>query len=270
MSKMFDALRRAEAERRKRTEREGNGEKPSIVRTEMPVLPVREPAHVDPTQLRPSRNGDSRATSDFFRELGILRNSIDTFLERKSKRAILFTSSTRGEGTSTLATNYARLLSMEGTERVLLVEMNAREASLENRFRLSGTPGMSHYMAGKVAFAGLAQSPPDVGFDVIHVGEHEPGRLQLQVESAFPGFLEAAYQQYDTVIIDGAPVITSPEIPPLTAMVDGVVVVVKCDKTKREIVQRSLSMIEQFSGNTLGVVLNRKKYYIPEAIYKRI
>ena len=38
----------------------------------------------------------------------------------------------------------------------------------------------------------------------------------------------------------------------------------------REIVQRSIGMIEQFEGSILGVVLNRKKYYIPDFIYQRV
>ncbi len=79
-----------------------------------------------------------------------------------------------------------------------------------------------------------------------------------------------ARSTYGTVIIDAPPVIGSPEALSMTAAVDGVIVVAQCEKTKREIVRRSLNMITQFGGNTLGVVLNRKKYYIPGFIYKRI
>jgi protein-tyrosine kinase len=49
-----------------------------------------------------------------------------------------------------------------------------------------------------------------------------------------------------------------------------VVLVVQSGKTKREVVQRSLDMIAQFDGDVLGVVLNRKKYYIPDFIYRRL
>jgi Mrp family chromosome partitioning ATPase len=72
------------------------------------------------------------------------------------------------------------------------------------------------------------------------------------------------------VLVDAPPIVGSPEAPPMAAIVDGVVLVVKSGKTKREVVQRSLDMIAQFDGNVLGVVLNRKKYYIPDFIYRRL
>ena len=56
----------------------------------------------------------------------------------------------------------------------------------------------------------------------------------------------------------------------MTAAMDGIVLVVQCERTKREIVQRALGMIGQFNGKVLGIVLNRKKYYIPEFIYRRL
>ena len=108
------------------------------------------------------------------------------------------------------------------------------------------------------------------GYDVVHVGDRDPSQIQLLVQRDFPRFVTEAHRSYDVIVVDAPPVFSAPETPPLTSMVDGVVVVLKCGKTKREIVQRSLTMINQFSGNILGVVLNRKKYYIPEFIYKRL
>jgi Mrp family chromosome partitioning ATPase len=56
----------------------------------------------------------------------------------------------------------------------------------------------------------------------------------------------------------------------MCAYVDGVVMVVQAGKTKREVVQRSMDAIARYEGNILGVILNRKKYYIPGFLYKRI
>jgi Mrp family chromosome partitioning ATPase len=52
--------------------------------------------------------------------------------------------------------------------------------------------------------------------------------------------------------------------------VDGVVLVVHCGRTKRETVERSIKQVQQFRGKVLGVVLNRKRYYIPDFIYRRL
>ena len=116
--------------------------------------------------------------------MGILRNSIDTLLERKANRSIIFTSATDGEGTTTLAMSYAALLAMKEDTRVLLVEMNARAPALAGRLGLDGRYGMTHYLAGHAGFTTLIHRVPQAGYDVIHVGEVDPTRIQLLLEGA--------------------------------------------------------------------------------------
>lgn len=268
---MFEALRRAEETRKQRMMGGPYREVPTSVAEPSAVheagvlsaaVPqVERPPMVDPApELRPS--------DDAYREMGILRNSIDSLLENNAKRSILFTSAAPGDGTTTVANNYAALIAMKGDVRVLLVEMNARKPALARRFGLTGQ-GMTHYLSGRVALTNIVNRT-GAGYDVVHVGDHDPGQIQLLAQKGFPPFMKEAHQRYDVVIVDAPPVFSAPETPPLTPMVDGVVVVLKCNKTKRELVQRSLAMIKQSRGNILGVVLNRKKYYIPEFIYKRL
>ena len=126
------------------------------------------------------------------------------------------------------------------------------------------------YFEKKLSLSAIAQPVEPLGIDVIHIGQRDPAKIQLHLEKSFPDLIKDALRDYDTVIIDAPPAVLSPETPPMTSAVDGVVLVVQCEKTKREIVQRSLGMIGQFHGKVLGIVLNRKKYYIPEFIYRRL
>ena len=52
--------------------------------------------------------------------------------------------------------------------------------------------------------------------------------------------------------------------------VDGVVIVVEADKTRWPVVQSVREKIVQHGGRLLGMVLNKRRYYIPEFIYKRL
>lgn len=260
MSKMFDSLRRAEAARkRKLSETKPEPDKPTIVPSRE-FEPVRAS---DAVQLDGLPEG-------FLRELGVLKNALESAFGKATKRAIMFVSSTAGEGTTTIATNFARLLALQTQEKVLLVEMNARKPSLYWKLGLQSNLGVAHYLEGKEKLDAIAQPTAQGSFDAIHIGESDPIKIQVHLDRMFPSLLQDAKQKYDTVLIDAPPVIGSPETPPLSAYVDGVVVVVHSGKTKREIAQRSLGMIGQFDGKVLGVVLNRKKYYIPEFIYRRI
>jgi Mrp family chromosome partitioning ATPase len=153
---------------------------------------------------------------------------------------------------------------------VLLLEMNARKPSLNWRFGLNARFGVTHILDGRRTLDSVVQTSPQGLFDVVQVGESDPVKIQVNLDRAFPILLQTALQRYDTVLVDAPPVIGAPEVPPMTAAVDGVVMIVRAGKTKREVVQRSLEMIDQFEGNVLGLVLNRKKYYIPDFIYRRL
>ncbi len=271
MSKMFDALRRAELLRKQRNEQARNPERPVVERVPLPRLAPNAPMIApEPGPAEPSTNGHREFSDVMFREMGILQNSVDTVLGKKPNRTLLFTSSTHEEGTTTVAMNFARLLAMNSDERVLVIEMNTRTPSLFWRLGLKKPEGVTHFMSGGVPLSAVVQPAPGKDFDVIHAGEPEPARVQLNLEREFGRLVTEAHRSYDTVIVDAPPVVGSPETPPMSGAVDGVVLVVRCERTKREIVQRSIRVIEQMNGNALGVVLNRKKYYIPEFIYNRI
>ncbi|UCG53480.1 MAG: CpsD/CapB family tyrosine-protein kinase [Candidatus Latescibacterota bacterium] len=254
MSKIFDSMRRAEDERRKRAS-QGSGS------VESGVEPVVAPPRADQV---------GRLPRGILRELGILRNSIEVALAGKSKRTILFTSAMSGEGTTTIATNFAKVLALQGQERVLVCEMNARQPKFPDVFATNGDAGVTEYFSqGKNLSDYVQTSDPD-SLDVLHVGRQDATIIQLHLNQVFPKLLEESLRNYDTMIIDAPPIISSPETPPMAAFVDGVVIVVQAGKTRREIVLRSMESISKFNGNILGVVLNRKRYYIPGFLYKRI
>jgi Mrp family chromosome partitioning ATPase len=182
----------------------------------------------------------------------------------------MFVGSTPGEGTTTIVSSYAKLLSLQAHDKVLLIEMNARRPSLAHKLGLTSHLGVTNYFDGDRALDTVIQDTRQGSFKVISIGQNDPVKVQLHLDRMFPTLLEAAMQRFHTVLIDAPPVVGSPETPPLSAHVDGVVVVVHTGKTKREVVQRSMRMIGQSDGKVLGVILNRKKYYIPDFIYRRI
>lgn len=261
---MFDNLRRAEqARKRKNGGRENNAATPEESAGSESAAPA-QPAG------KPSGNGAGDLPEEFTRELGILRNSLQSTALDSPLRTLLFTSASHEEGVTTLAASYARLSALGSQERVLLIELNARRPALFWRLGLASESGVTHLFEENRPLSSIVQRDSRLGFDVVHVGEKDPTKLQLHLEEGLPRLLAEATAGYTTVVIDAPPVVLSPETPQIARRVDGVVMVVHCGKTRREIVQRSIKMIEQFEGSVLGVVLNRKKYYIPDFIYQRV
>jgi protein-tyrosine kinase len=258
MSKMFDSMRRAEGERRKHAERSE-----SPVESAAPPV-ARESA--EPARIRHT----TEFSDELLRQLGMLRNAIEVELAGKTKRVILFTSSMPGEGTTTIAANFAKVLALQGNERVLVCEMNARRPAFSEVFSTNGESGITEYFASGNGLAQLVQRTKDDGLGVLHVGHQDATIIQLHLKQVFPRLLAEALKSFDTIIVDAPPVLSSPETPPMAEFVDGVVMVVHSGKTKREAVARAIESIKNFNGKMLGVVLNRKRYYIPGFIYRRI
>ncbi len=75
---------------------------------------------------------------------------------------------------------------------------------------------------------------------------------------------------YDYVVLDAPPVHGSPECRVLCAKVDGVVLVIESGKTTRSVALSAKKQLEDAGGKLLGVILNKKKNYIPEFIYRLI
>jgi Mrp family chromosome partitioning ATPase len=269
---MFDALRRAESERRRKQEESAPAPAPALE----PVAPIARDAAMPapaPVPRRPRAEPAAPAPAfegEMLRELGILRNSLESRLEKKSGRVLLFTSAMHEEGVTTMATAYARLLAMHEGHRVLLLELNARTPALAARLGLHGAEGVTHFFSAHRPFAGLVQRPDGEAFDVMHVGSADATQVQINLEREFPHLVQEALRSYDTVIVDAPPVVLCPETPPLSPFVDGIVLVVHSGRTKRETVDRSIKQLQQFQGRVLGVVLNRKRYYIPRFIYRRL
>ena len=82
--------------------------------------------------------------------------------------------------------------------------------------------------------------------------------------------LRALRSQYNTIIVHAAPLLHSHDGLNLARFADGVVVVVRAGKTRREVVVRALEMLREAKGFVLGAVLTERRHVIPGAVYKRI
>ncbi len=149
-------MRKAEDERRKRAaERISSETEPEAPRA--PEDPARVVRAVD-------------VPGGVLRELGMLRNAIEVALAGKKKRTILFASAMHGEGTTTIASSYASILALEGRERVLVCEMNARRPAFSDVFSTNGEAGITEYFVSRMNLDSLIQRSESNDLDVLHAG----------------------------------------------------------------------------------------------------
>jgi Mrp family chromosome partitioning ATPase len=82
--------------------------------------------------------------------------------------------------------------------------------------------------------------------------------------------LQHLRHHYDFVIIDAAAATASSNGFALARHVDGVILVVEAEYTRWPVVQNFKDRLIASGGNILGVVLNKRRYYIPSFLYKHL
>jgi Mrp family chromosome partitioning ATPase len=199
---------------------------------------------------------------DVLREMTALRISLEAALTQRIPRVVMFLAAQGGEGTSTVAAQYAQSLASDERLRVLLADAQV----LRPAYRADGSPVESRPVRAALRRHGQDESR---GPDLMPLPGDSP-----EARALTPGSLRASLDVlasgYDWIVLDGPPVLEMPDAATLAGVADGVVVVVQAGRTKRPVLARTVDLVSRAGGRVLGVVLNRRRLEIPGFIYRRI
>ena len=204
--------------------------------------------------------------------LGSLKTKILTrYTGRAIKmKTILVTGTAHGGGTSTTAVNLATSLADDDCSSVLMVDANLQKPGLHRFFNLKANKGMTELLGvpGEKNFK--FHKIGDKNLYLFPCGIKRTGDKGYLESQRFDQFLNSVRKSFDYVIFDSAPVPGFPDTTALCSLVDGVVLVITYDKTRRQVALRAKRELKDAGAYILGVVINRRKYYIPDWIYRRL
>lgn len=235
MSKIYEALKRVERERQ-------------VERAEAPV-----PSTPRRTSAAP------RLPFGMEEEYRRLRASL---VGLPDVRTILVTASRHGEGTTKVAVGLAAALASEQGPQVLLMEANLRSPSLAERLALPAGPGVSEYLAGHATPEALVQRRDDLNLSVVHAGTR-PAVIDTEQVGALMARLSA---QFDYTILDAPPVNRYADAAALAPKADAVILVAEADRTTVVEAETAKRNLERVGARILGVVLHRRRVYVPAAL----
>jgi protein-tyrosine kinase len=166
----------------------------------------------------------------------ILRTNILFPLAGNSPRSILLTSAAPGEGKTFAAANLAISIALNINRHVLLIDADMRQPQLHKRFGFGSVPGLSDYLADDRPLQSLllktkvdkltllpAGPPPENPSELI--GAERMSSLIAEVANRYPDRI---------VVIDAPPPALAAETGVLARQVDGIIVVVRYGKTRRD------------------------------------
>lgn len=214
------------------------------------------------------RNGNgARALSAGEAEtFDLIRAHLRYFNVDRELRALLIASAGPGDGKTTVARHLAEAAVTMGS-RALLLEVDLRRPTLATQLDLRSGPGLSQVLIGAISMGEATQSI-DVDLragngsrgrtlDVLVAGTVPPPNPAELLESrAMESVLQAAKSIYDLVVIDTPPLTAVSDAFPLLRKVDGVVIVGRIGRNRRDVAERLHETLKGVGAPLLGVIAN--------------
>jgi len=199
--------------------------------------------------------------SPYVEALRALRTTLLSSWGGAHPQVLLVTSSTEGEGKSTLSSNLAVVLAQQG-KKVLLVDADLRRPNLHRIFNCSSETGLSSILNEKAdaELVGLIVLKLEnvAGLDVLLAGPIPEYSAELLGSSKMEKALELWRGQYDFIILDGAPVLPVTDSVVLSSLADATLLVARYQATQQQSLDRSIGILRAQLGSKghVGVVLN--------------
>ncbi len=184
-------------------------------------------------------------------------------------RAVLFSAACSESQSAPVSAAVAEALANETSGTVCLVEANLRSPSLQALFHATAQRGLSEVMLEggdlRQALTSLASNlwllPAGMrGDDAL------PG---LNAEQLRPRFQELL-AMFDYLVVDTAAASDHRDAAVIGALVDGVVIILSANATRREVARRTVANLNEAGARVLGAVLADRTFPIPEAVYRKL
>jgi succinoglycan biosynthesis transport protein ExoP len=177
-------------------------------------------------------------------------------------QVILVTSSVSGEGKSMLSSNLAIVCAQRG-KNVLLVDGDLRTPVLHQELNLTGTSGLSSLLMGDddryAVIAPEVPFPRIPSLSVLSAGPLPAYPAELLASDRMADLVSLWREEYDYIMIDGAPILPVTDSALLSQYADYTLVVARHNVTDRRSVERTCQILRSQGVRHMGMVLNGVK-----------
>lgn len=174
-------------------------------------------------------------------------------------KTMLVTSSQPSEGKSTTSIAIARGIARLGRS-VVLLDLDLRRPALHRAIAMlnaENSRGVSSILTHQSTVDEALRDTDLDHLKVITSGPIPPSPTELLSSSRMTQLLEELTARFDLVLLDSPPVLGLADSPLLAALVEGVVIVIQSDRSRRGSLKASLRRLRSMRTNVLGGVLTK-------------
>lgn len=193
--------------------------------------------------------------SEAFRSL---RTNIQFANIDKKLKTIVVTSSSSGEGKTTIICNLAVSIA-QSEKSILLIDCDLRKPRVHKTFGISNIEGLTNILMGERRLEDVRyKGDKDIqSLSIITSGPIPPNPSELVGSHRMREFLEDMKYQFDIVLIDSPPVNIVTDSAILSTLVDGTIIVIEAGKTEIGAAVNCKESLDKVNANIIGVVINK-------------
>lgn len=169
---------------------------------------------------------------------------------------ILFTSTKKNEGKSTVVSNVAYSFSKLENKKILLIDLDLRNPSVHKIFAVSNSIGIIEYLKENLPFDECIHKIED-NFHVMTVGMAPPNPSEILSSKKMKKFLKQIRECYDYIFVDAPPVgiVSDPVI--ISKFMDGIIYVIAYNEVDVSHAKVAIDNLKKAEANIIGAILNK-------------
>lgn len=195
----------------------------------------------------------------FWESLQVLYANIQMLNSDLPIRSLVVSSTMAGDGKTTTSFYLAQAAAALG-KRVLLIDCDLRRPQIHNRSGLNNLLGLTNVLTSNIPLEEAIQKLPDMDMmSVITAGSPPPDPVRLLSSDKMKQLMTYCPENFDLVIYDAPPMLGLVDARLLAPQTDGMLLVMRMDKTDKSILMEFQDSLKHSPINILGVVANGDK-----------
>jgi Mrp family chromosome partitioning ATPase len=154
--------------------------------------------------------------------------------------------------------------------QVLLIDGNCHRPGVCTAFGVSAEGGLGDLVAGAMNADAVIKKTAVPDLSVMGVGVMPGDHIRVLAPPKFLSCLEQLTSNFQFILVDGPAVNPFPESTLYASSVDRVLLVVHAGVTRSPVVAKALARLSAAGCEKVDIILNRRTFAIPQAIYKRL
>ena len=227
----------------------------------VPLIASRQPGRRPGSGNAANQTPESRLITNFQPNSPVsesyrtLRTNIQYSHVDRPIRTLLVTSPGPGDGKSTSVANLA-ITFAQMDAKTLIIDTDLRRPVLHKLFGVGRNIGLTNVLAGRASLGQVIRQTRVKNLYLLTSGTLPKNPSEFLSSRIMRQLIQKVSAKFDMVLMDSPPVIAVTDSAVLASQLDGVLLVLRSEKTDRDGLLRSMTLLKNVNANILGVMIN--------------